>query len=46
MARSSKSENIYSTTGLIPAAAAPIATPVKPASAIGVFRTLSPPNSS
>src|SRR5882672_3747190 len=41
-----KSPNMMSTTGRKPVIAAPTASPVKPASEIGVSRTLSLPNSS
>ena len=43
MARAAKSPNISSTTGRIPVIAAPSATPVMPASEIGVSRTRSGP---
>src|SRR5579864_2145191 len=46
MVRVRKSPNIISTTGRMPVIAAPTATPVKPASEIGVSRTRSVPNSS
>ena len=41
-----KSENMISTTGRVPVAAAPVAAPTKPASLMGVSRTRSSPNSS
>src|SRR5258705_7560334 len=46
MVRVMKSPNMMSTTGRIPVMAAPTASPVKPASEIGVSRTRSLPNSS
>src|SRR5690348_3040943 len=46
MVRVMKSPNMMSTTGRRPVMAAPTATPVKPASEIGVSRTRSGPNSS
>src|SRR5271166_353273 len=46
MIRPTKSPNMISTTGRIPAIAAPTAIPVKPASEIGVSITLLVPNSS
>src|SRR5690242_14823326 len=46
MVRVTKSPNMMSTTGRMPAMAAPTASPVKPASEIGVSSTRSLPNSS
>src|ERR1022692_4827874 len=46
MVRVMKSPNMMSTTGRIPVMAAPTATPVKPASEIGVSTTRPAPNSS
>src|ERR1700757_1191782 len=46
MVRVIKSPNIMSTTGRMPVMAAPTASPVNPASEIGVSRTLSLPHSS
>src|SRR3989442_10455250 len=46
MVKVTKSPNMISTTGRMPVIAAPTATPVKPASEIGVSSTRSLPNSS
>jgi hypothetical protein len=45
MASAMKSANMRSTTGCIPAMAAPIPSPVKPSSEMGVSRTRPSPNS-